>query len=319
MKKVNRKFATILVITTIIVITVIVVVYMFSLKQKHMDQNTKKNNIENSKEENDPELKETSAGFYLYDVDRKPIYNNQSITATKEMEFNIQCKNICKVELNYTLVILVNDCYQNVSYTGDNNVIMENGKGTLAAGETNDVNVKFSVRCQKRKSNEIRVIMLYYPNDIPQDDLDQILVADTVESHPLVLGSDFDKTTSNYIDNMAYYAVNNNDIQNGIWITDIGCKQIPKFDFWLKAKENQYVYFNSVGNTNTYYGIIFVDGVPKQIGNDFVFEWKQKKGFLSAIKVEAVGDEKENVFAYMYEKGSLFDDTYVTGLYIWKK
>ena len=60
--------------------------------------------------------------------------------------------------------------------------------------------------------------------------------------------------------------------------------------------------------------MIFSDGIPAKIGNDYSFLWKQKKGKLMECKINK--RIKGNVmFAYMYEKGEDINNTYATNLY----
>lgn len=276
---------------------------------------------ESDKEESDKEeissqtepLKETSGGFYLYDKEMQPIMNDQSIDigAGDSLELNIKCVNTCEVELNYNLVVLVNDCYQEVLYEGDSGVFQ--GTGSLQKGSSEVINAKFKISSNNRtEHNELRMIMFYYPNEIPQDDLDQVVVGESIGVYPIE-GSVADNAKhDNELNDMTSHAVNAEQGVQAIWLTEKECDDIPKFDFTLEGGNP--IYFNSLGEQKNYVGMIFVDGIPVKINQDYVFTWKQLKNHLLNYRIDNELDGK-TMFAYMYEQGARPEETYVTNLY----
>lgn len=260
-------------------------------------------------------VSETAAGFYMYDSQNQPIYRDQDITTVNNVELNIVFSNICSVELRYSAVILVNDYIQNAVYTIGDKKSKDYRNGTLGAGKSETVNVKFKIRGEKRKSNEIRVVMLYYPDKVPTDNLDQVMVADTVEIHTLICKKPFERVKENKLEDIERHTISDSGMENGIWLTSEKCKQIPKFNFLIPLSSENKIYFNTIGNSGKYFGIVFLDGVPQKVGVDYLFCWKQKKNVLSAVEFDRDFTSKQTVFAYMYEQGSSFEDTYVTALY----
>lgn len=294
--------------------------FVVSSCSKKSNNNIIKENEKNSfvdmqqEETSDKEIKEISAGFYLYDQQNNPIYKEQQINITEDMEFNLECVNTCNAELNYTIMILINNHYQKARYSSDVSGEMQDGKSKLGAGDTEKINVKFESDITKKKKNDIRIVMIYYMNSVPEDDLDLILVGEVTEKHTLLLDDFIDgKIKDNEIAKYDSYSVNKEGMENGIWITNQKPDQIPPFDFRLNCAN--FVYLNTIGNTNDYYGVLFIDGTPQLVQNDRVFHWKQKKTKLSTIKIKSNFEQGSKIFVYMYEKDSIPEDTYMTTLY----
>lgn len=259
-------------------------------------------------------LKETSGGFYLYDKEKQPIMNDQSIVIGIEdsLEFNIECVNTCEVELNYSLVILVNDCYQEVNYEGGSGLFQ--GKGKLQKGSSEIINTKFKISSNNQaENNELRIIMFYYPDEVPKDDLDQVLVGESIGVYPIEGSITSDVKFDNNLNNMKLHAVSAEQGVQAVWLTEKECSEIPKFDYILESQKP--IYFNSIGGQKSYMGMIFVDGVPIKINKNYVFGWNQLEKCLLNYKIASELVDGNTIFAYMYEKGAGMEETFVTNLY----
>ena len=81
--------------------------------EKHLNKVHKSVDAE-STPVSDGSIKQTSAGFYLYDKAEQPIMNDQIIEVSSDgkYEFNLECINSCNTTLNYIIAVFVNDCYQ---------------------------------------------------------------------------------------------------------------------------------------------------------------------------------------------------------------
>lgn len=259
-------------------------------------------------------IQETSGGFYLYNKNNEPIMNDQKIKIDEDgyLEINVECVNDCEIELNYYVVILVNDYYQRVSYKNEQGKF--SGKGKLAAGAHEVVNIKTVLKNIHKTDNELRIIMFYYPNKIPEDSLDQVIVGDSVGIYKIKTKAKREKDKNErFIHMKSHLATTSNDTM-AIWLTEDRCTNIPKFDFILNLKKDGRIYLNAVGKNKIYVGMIFSDGIPAKIGDNYSFLWKQKKGKLMECKINK--RIKGNVmFAYMYEKGGDINNTYATNLY----
>ena len=261
------------------------------------------------------QVKETAGGFYLYDKEKQPILNDQEIEigADEKLELNIECVNACDVKLNYFVSILVNDCYQKVSYKNAQGVF--SGKGKLQSNSSEMINLQFAVNSYNReKNNELRIIMFYYPDDIPKDELEQVLVGDSVGIYTIKNSIENKVQMKNGLNSMKVHSVNGEEDMQAIWLTEEECVGIPKFDYILDLKKQKCVYFNSVGGNKTYVGMVFVDGDPIKINNWCSFTWKQKKNSLLNYRIDE-DVEGKTMFAYMYESCADREDTYVTNLY----
>lgn len=265
-------------------------------------------------ETSNKEIKEISAGFYLYDEHYNPIYKNQQINVTENMEFNIECVNACNAELNYTVMILLNNHYQKADYHLEDNSEMQDGKGKLGAGDTEKINVMFEPDISRQEKNDIRIVMIYYTDDIPRGDLDMVPVGEVTEKH-LLLFDEFEneKKRDNVINKSESYSVDKDGMEKGVWITNQRQNQIPPFDFTINSAE--FIYLNIIGNTNGYYGVLLIDGTPQLIQDDCVFYWKQKQTELSVIKIKCNLKQGSKIFVYMYETDSEPVETYISNLY----
>lgn len=320
-KKVNKKIAVI----CIAVIFCVVGTLLFynansTLKSKNEDlpvtETGDKNPPVAEMENNDSSIKEISAGFYLYDKEKNPVMNDQSVEigADGQMEFNIECVNNCKVDLNYTFVILVNDCYQDVDYKKESDSF--SGRGKIQKDSSEMINAKFTLCSYDReKNNELRMVMFYYSDDIPEDEVEQVLVGGSSGIYPIT-GTIADKIQHKKdLPNRKSYAIKEQEDMQAIWITENECKDIPKYDCILNLKDDKSLYFNAVGESGRYLGMVFIDGIPISINENYVFGWKQKKGNIMCCNIIDELADGENLFAYMYQQGGGLDDSYLTNLY----
>lgn len=285
---------------------------------KRVEQNEKKVSIkvENEKEEGKRIIKQTSAGFYLYDKNNKPILNSDSVKPKKEgmFEFNIECVNTCDVDLMYYIVVLVNDCYQDIHMSIDEKSIVKSRR--LKSNDSEVVNVKFEVDSYvKDKENELRIVMFYFPNNMPQENLDQVLVGDSVGVYRIENFTLYKQKTENHISDGKFYFTDEMQDTQAVWLTESVCKTIPKFNFILNVKKEKYIYFSGEGKSKKYVGIILVDGVPIKIKKDYVFCWNQKGSYLFSFKIKSSKINGKTMFAYMYESGSDSNENYITDLY----
>lgn len=262
-------------------------------------------------------IKETSAGYYLYDKDGRPIMNDGIIdTGTDgQMEFNIECVNTCTFPLNYTLAILVNDCYQEADYERGGESF--NGKGMLQVGASETVNAKFKIKsCSRNGDNELRIIMFFYTQDIPKDGLEQVVVGDSTGIYTLSGIIEDDAVTENNLRQVNLYDAGTGDAIRAVWLTEKECKSVPKYDFILDVKQEKTVYFNSMGEDKKYIGMLFIDGLSVKIRGEYVFSYKQKKGCLLSCKLTDKLKGGSTAFAHVYESGSReLEKTYTTNLY----
>lgn len=260
--------------------------------------------------------KKASGGFYLYDKEKQPIMNNHPIKIgiDETLEFNIECVNTCEVELNYSLAILINDYYQEVSYKRESGSFP--GKGEIQGMSSEMINAKFKVNSYNRDGkNELRIIMFYYPKNIPKDDLDQVPVGDSVGVYP-IQGSIADNVKfDNKLHDMKSHNVSAEQGIQAVWLTEKEHDAIPEFDFILDIKDQKSIYFNSLGEKKSYRGMVFVDGVPIKVNKNYVFGWEQAENCLLNYKITSGLAGGNTIFAYMYEKGVGIEGTYITDLY----
>lgn len=261
------------------------------------------------------QLKEIAGGFYLYDKEKQPILNDQAIEMDidEKLELNIECVNTCNTKLNYFVSILVNDCYQKVSYKNPQGTF--SGKGKLQSNSSEMINLQFVVNSYNREiNNELRIIMFYYPDDIPEDELEQVMVGDSVGIYPIKNSIKNKIQVKNNLNFMKGYPVNREKDMQAIWLTEEECAEIPKFDYILDLKKRRSVYFNSIGEDKTYVGMVFIDGKPIEIGGSCAFTWKQKGNSILNCRID-MDAEGRTMFAYMYESCADREDTYITSLY----
>lgn len=321
MKKQTKRYQYVLYACFVIIACLVIVLFLFNNKKnsKYKSKNEASSNEVASTETSSDEIqltKETSGGFYLYDKEKQPIMNKQPIEigTDETLEFNIECVNTCEVELNYSLAILVNDCYQEVSYEGMSNSFQ--GNGTIQEGSSEMINAKFELRSYNRDGkNELRIIMFYYPEEVPEDALDQVMVGDSVGIYP-IMGSIADKAKfDNRLPNMKSHTLSAEQDTQAVWITEKESDTIPKFDYILDVKSQKAIYFNALGGQKSYRGMIFVDGVPIKVNKSCVFGWEQEENSLLSYKIVGELVDGNTMFAYMYAKGADLEESYITNLY----
>ena len=262
------------------------------------------------------EVRETSAGFYLYDASGEPIFNDQQVQAESDghMDFNVECVNACEVDLNYSLVVLINDCYQEVAYR-DGKAISQT-TGMIQSGESKIVNVQFDISSYDRGiDNELRIILFYYEQKIPEDPLEQVVVGYSVGIYSLA-GTIVDENGKrDSLKNGTEYSVSESTMQHIVWCAEDEVRSYPKFDYILDIGDEETVYFGFLGEEKKYVGMIFQDGSPIQIEGDCVFKWQQREGNIWSFKIDKTWKGTKTIFAYVYEQGAGWEQSYITNLY----
>lgn len=176
--KIFVKFAIVFGIGVLLFGSIIFFVNRNHKNEKHLNKVHKSVDAENTPVSDGP-IKQTSAGFYLYDKAEQPIMNDQIIEVSSDgkYEFNLECINNCNTTLNYIIAVFVNDCYQEIEHIegGEEKA----GAFLLNPNSSEKLNIKFSAKSFNRKNNQLRMVMIYYPDNIPNDSLDQVLVGES--------------------------------------------------------------------------------------------------------------------------------------------
>ena len=182
--KIFVKFAIVFGIGVLLFGSIIFFVNRNPKNEKHLNKVHKSVDAESTPVSDGP-IKQTSAGFYLYDKAEQPIMNDQIIEVSSDgkYEFNLECINSCNTTLNYIIAVFVNDCYQEIEHIegGEEKA----GAFLLNPNSSEKLNIKFSAKSFNRKNNQLRMVMIYYPDNIPNDSLDQVLVGESAGVYKL--------------------------------------------------------------------------------------------------------------------------------------
>ena len=162
--KIFVKFAIVFGIGVLLFGSIIFFVNRNPKNEKHLNKVHKSVDAESTPVSDGP-IKQTSAGFYLYDKAEQPIMNDQIIEVSSDgkYEFNLECINSCNTTLNYIIAVFVNDCYQEIEHIegGEEKA----GAFLLNPNSSEKLNIKFSAKSFNRKNNQLRMVMIYYPDN----------------------------------------------------------------------------------------------------------------------------------------------------------
>lgn len=273
--------------------------------------------MKNKKGEKSPdEVGMISAGFYLYNANREPIYQDDKIELKKDMDFYLDCVNACDRKLYFSFAVIVDNCFQKASF-----INVENGENHVAtepvkANESKLIHVKFNLENyeESTENGKIRFVLLYY-TDVDSKDSDALVYVTTAEEeHETICKEKNVQKKPHNVMESKYFDINSETISQEPVITDKEEKEMPATKRYLDRKKGK-KYINATGNENTYYGIIFVDGEPQLINDDYLFEWKQKKDKMSVLEWTQEFDSKKHIFMYMFEKDSETINSIVTTQY----
>ena len=258
-----------------------------------------------NEELSDLEDGDLAAGFYLYDNKNELVPNTSTLVSQDgELHCYLEFLGVCKKDISFTLMILVNDQLQEFTVNNnDKQLFYHNRK--LSYGDSDKIEINVSPKCEDiEKNNVLTYLMIYHQYEYTESDSFASFVE---EEHKIILDdkcenkySDLSKRKSNCIE----YVKSTNILNKNTSIQKIGCTKENMNSEYRKIirMKSDKIFLSLESAPGKYNSIILLDG---KIANAFsgvgINEWNQKENYASVMSAELKDvDENEHSLLVMY-------------------
>lgn len=228
-------------------------------------------------------------GIWSYVTDKDNIRHeeNSCISFGDSLELNSQIQNGSSVSVIYTVMVYLDDIYQDVAViTTKSGKVLENGKGTLLPNEQVTVNIKVDeVTIRDKEQNDLYIVVSTYPSEVP-DDYQGIVGSLYHYEHYFAEFSNANRLDEEYATVETIDITYSEDINVGglfDYLPD-NSECFQKIDYDLEQEGS--VYYCFTGPSGTYSLVVMVDGRPYRFNDNYSLSFKHNQDKMSVIKID---------------------------------